>query len=186
MPTLAAFLNLTLGISLLILATYGLRWLWVRAIPPQILAYMIAPGVAVHELSHAAACVMTGAKVHSMVLFRSDGSGEVKHGKPKLKYFGDVMISLAPLFGCTLCLVLLGLLLRSPVNFYDVRAEGVQPNQLVFVADLATLVWNDLVLFYEYFHADTGRGLGASHQTGWTALIAPILATLAERRDEGK
>ncbi|MEZ5990988.1 MAG: M50 family metallopeptidase [Planctomycetota bacterium] len=149
MPTLAAFLNLTLGISLLILATYGLRWLWVRAIPPQILAYMIAPGVAVHELSHAAACVVTGAKVHSMVLFRSDGSGEVKHGKPKLKYFGDVMISLAPLFGCTLCLVLLGLLLRSPVNFYDVRAEGVQPNQLVFVADLSTLVWNDLVLFFK-------------------------------------
>ena len=42
--------------------------------------------------------------------------------------------------------------------------------------------WCDLVLFYEYFHADTGRGLGASHQTGWTALIAPILATLASRR----
>lgn len=43
--------------------------------------------------------------------------------------------------------------------------------------------WRDLVLFYEYFHADTGRGLGASHQTGWTALIAPILATLASRDD---
>ena len=41
--------------------------------------------------------------------------------------------------------------------------------------------WRDLVLFYEYFHAETGRGLGASHQTGWTALIAPILATLASR-----
>lgn len=43
--------------------------------------------------------------------------------------------------------------------------------------------WRDLVLFYEYFHADSGRGLGASHQTGWTALIAPILATLASRRN---
>ena len=42
--------------------------------------------------------------------------------------------------------------------------------------------WRDLVLFYEYFHADTGRGLGASHQTGWTALIAPILTSLASRR----
>ena len=31
--------------------------------------------------------------------------------------------------------------------------------------------WRDLVLFHEYFHGDTGRGLGASHQTGWTALI---------------
>ncbi|MGE3998633.1 MAG: glucosidase [Planctomycetaceae bacterium] len=32
----------------------------------------------------------------------------------------------------------------------------------------------DLVLFYEYFHGDTGRGVGASHQTGWTALVAPL------------
>ena len=32
--------------------------------------------------------------------------------------------------------------------------------------------WNNLVLFYEYFHGDSGRGCGASHQTGWTALIS--------------
>ena len=31
--------------------------------------------------------------------------------------------------------------------------------------------WKDHVLFYEYFHGDSGRGLGASHQTGWTALV---------------
>jgi hypothetical protein len=42
--------------------------------------------------------------------------------------------------------------------------------------------WNDLVLFYEYFHGDTGRGLGASHQTGWTALAAPMLADLGRTR----
>ena len=36
--------------------------------------------------------------------------------------------------------------------------------------------WRDLVAFYEYFHADLGRGAGAAHQTGWTALIASILA----------
>lgn len=42
--------------------------------------------------------------------------------------------------------------------------------------------WNDYVLFYEYFHGDSGRGMGASHQTGWTALIAPILESIARRR----
>jgi len=36
--------------------------------------------------------------------------------------------------------------------------------------------WRDLVLFYEYFHGDNGRGVGASHQTGWTALVARIMA----------
>jgi hypothetical protein len=35
--------------------------------------------------------------------------------------------------------------------------------------------WRDLILFHEYFHGDNGAGLGASHQTGWTGLIAPIL-----------
>jgi hypothetical protein len=35
--------------------------------------------------------------------------------------------------------------------------------------------WRDLILFYEYFHGDHGAGLGASHQTGWTALVAKLL-----------
>jgi hypothetical protein len=35
--------------------------------------------------------------------------------------------------------------------------------------------WRDLVLFHEYFHGDTGQGLGASHQTGWTAAVARLL-----------
>ena len=35
--------------------------------------------------------------------------------------------------------------------------------------------WRDHILFYEYFHGDNGAGLGASHQTGWTALVAPLL-----------
>jgi hypothetical protein len=35
--------------------------------------------------------------------------------------------------------------------------------------------WRDLILFHEFFHADTGRGCGASHQTGWTALVARLI-----------
>ena len=35
--------------------------------------------------------------------------------------------------------------------------------------------WKDYILFYEYFHGDNGAGLGASHQTGWTGLIARSL-----------
>jgi hypothetical protein len=35
--------------------------------------------------------------------------------------------------------------------------------------------WKDLVLFYEYFHGDNGRGVGASHQTGWTGIVAKLL-----------
>ena len=40
--------------------------------------------------------------------------------------------------------------------------------------------WRDLVLFYEYFHGDSGRGVGASHQTGWTGLVAKLLQQSGE------
>jgi len=35
--------------------------------------------------------------------------------------------------------------------------------------------WRDHILFYEYFHGDNGAGLGASHQTGWTGLVAKFI-----------
>jgi hypothetical protein len=44
--------------------------------------------------------------------------------------------------------------------------------------------WRDLVLFHEYFHGETGRGLGASHQTGWTALVIRHLEDLARHRNK--
>jgi hypothetical protein len=43
--------------------------------------------------------------------------------------------------------------------------------------------WRDSLLFYEYFHGDTGEGLGASHQTGWTALAAALVASRRLRRE---
>jgi hypothetical protein len=43
--------------------------------------------------------------------------------------------------------------------------------------------WKDLVLFHEYFHGDTGRGVGASHQTGWTALVLRAIEDIANMRD---
>jgi hypothetical protein len=44
--------------------------------------------------------------------------------------------------------------------------------------------WKDLVLFHEHFHGDTGRGVGASHQTGWTALVLRCIEDMARRRPE--
>jgi hypothetical protein len=40
--------------------------------------------------------------------------------------------------------------------------------------------WRDLVLFYEYFHGDNGAGIGASHQTGWTGLVAKLIQQSGE------
>ncbi|MFO1061267.1 MAG: glucosidase [Dongiaceae bacterium] len=61
------------------------------------------------------------------------------------------------------------------VDLYRRNPDGVRPalaRQPAFARDPH---WRDLLLFYEYFHADTGQGLGAAHQTGWTGLIANLV-----------
>jgi hypothetical protein len=44
--------------------------------------------------------------------------------------------------------------------------------------------WRDYVLFYEYFHGDNGAGVGASHQTGWTGLVARLIQSYGSIREE--
>ncbi len=62
-------------------------------------------------------------------------------------------------------------------------ADGRRPG----LGDHPTLqhdpLFRDLVLFHEYFHGDTGRGVGASHQTGWTGLIAKLLMPRTPRAE---
>jgi len=42
--------------------------------------------------------------------------------------------------------------------------------------------WHELIPFHEYFHGDSGAGLGASHQTGWTGLVADLIASRTPKR----
>jgi hypothetical protein len=61
------------------------------------------------------------------------------------------------------------------ISLYTRNEAGIRPvygNCRKFQEDPH---WRDLLLFYEYFHGDSGVGLGASHQTGWTALIASLI-----------
>jgi hypothetical protein len=44
--------------------------------------------------------------------------------------------------------------------------------------------WRDYILFYEYFHGENGAGLGASHQTGWTGIVARLMDIFARVRPE--
>jgi Glycosyl hydrolase family 63 C-terminal domain len=64
---------------------------------------------------------------------------------------------------------------RRLVSLFVPDAQGWRP-ALAGDAHFATDPhWRDLVLFHEFFHGDTGVGLGASHQTGWTALVARLI-----------
>jgi hypothetical protein len=72
---------------------------------------------------------------------------------------------------------------RRMASLFLADAQGRRPahgNDPRFAADPH---WKDLVLFYEYFHGDDGRGLGASHQTGWTALASLILNDLGRQKN---
>ena len=57
------------------------------------------------------------------------------------------------------------------------RGVGLDPRLLynVTAPRFGAELPRDLLLFYEYFHGDNGAGMGASHQTGWTALVAKLL-----------
>ncbi len=72
-----------------------------------------------------------------------------------------------------LCRRLIGLFLRDA----DGRRPGVRRLRK-FQSDPH---FRDLILFHEYFDGDTGRGVGASHQTGWTGLVANLIAQLATK-----
>jgi len=46
--------------------------------------------------------------------------------------------------------------------------------------------WRDLLLFHEYFHGDSGAGVGASHQTGWTGVVTKLMQQSGESRKREK
>lgn len=60
--------------------------------------------------------------------------------------------------------------------------RAVNGASVLFDSDQA---WGKNILFYEYFHGDNGSGLGASHQTGWTALVAKLIHQTAEYKVQG-
>jgi hypothetical protein len=75
------------------------------------------------------------------------------------------------------------------MNLFEIAEEIVRRLTSIFVRDQSgrrpvyggtekfqrDANWRDDVLFYEYFHGDNGAGLGASHQTGWTGLVASLI-----------
>ena len=44
--------------------------------------------------------------------------------------------------------------------------------------------WRDCLLFFEYFHGDNGAGIGASHQTGWTGVVAKLIELFGQARSQ--
>jgi len=72
---------------------------------------------------------------------------------------------------------------RRLVNLFLPGKDGHRPSHGREERYATDPYWKDLILFSEYFDGDTGRGLGASHQTGWTALAATLIQALYTARE---
>ena len=64
---------------------------------------------------------------------------------------------------------------RRLSSIFLTDAEGIRPVFRRAERFQRDAHWKDLILYYEYFHGDDGSGVGASHQTGWTGLVAKLL-----------
>jgi hypothetical protein len=73
-------------------------------------------------------------------------------------------------------------LTRRVISLFERDEEGNRPLHADYNWFYKQPGNEHLVLFFEYFHGDTGRGLGASHQTGWTALVAELINELKEEK----
>jgi hypothetical protein len=72
------------------------------------------------------------------------------------------------------------------VSIFTPNTEGLRPvfgSQQTFQSDPN---WKDYLLFYEYFHGDNGAGIGASHQTGWSALVLNLIHYFAANTQESR
>ncbi len=77
-------------------------------------------------------------------------------------------------------------LARRLVSIFQKNENGARPvngNENIYQADPN---FKDLVLFYEYFHGDTLRGVGAAHQTGWTGVVAELINRISSFKKETK
>jgi hypothetical protein len=93
------------------------------------------------------------------------------------RFLGDGFSFVVPCLG-NKCLTLKGvanLISERVADIYRRDEDGAQPALQAQPPFCSDEHWRDLLLFYEYFHAETGQGLGASHQTGWTGLIANFI-----------
>jgi hypothetical protein len=90
---------------------------------------------------------------------------EYPTGSGEKKSFGEIADDLA----------------QRMVNLFLLDGSGRRPVHGAVELFQREPTWRDLIPFSEYFHGDTGAGLGASHQTGWTALVVDLIITLREK-----
>lgn len=74
------------------------------------------------------------------------------------------------------------LLTERLIDIFRRNRQGLRPVYPANSPFQYDLHWRELILFYEYFHVDTGEGHGAAHQTGWTVFVANLIKRRYDRQ----
>ncbi len=148
------FLAVIVGGVILILISMTLDLVWARTIPFRLLYYVIrAPGVIIHECTHVLGCLVMGAKIQKVVLFSEKG-GSVFYLKPVIPYFGDVVISMAPLFGIPLILLGITWVFQTYSGCYfptfPLYFDTIQSVQGLFDG-LANFFYQNIILHFNFW-----------------------------------
>jgi hypothetical protein len=106
--------------------SYLINWLLARSIIWKHYRFFVAPGVVVHELSHALGCIVMGAQITDINFWKANG-GHVEHYPPKAKLIGEAIIALAPIWGTLALLAVLTKLLVPNAFLYasTFNAQGI-------------------------------------------------------------
>ncbi len=120
-------INLILLVISILIISYIINILMMYSVG-GVYRIFVAPGVILHELSHALACLITGAKISSIDVFKKDG-GEIKHTAPKVPIVGQIVISVAPL------------VIGALAIYFISKVVGVNTNQ----SEINIMSFSDLV-----------------------------------------
>ena len=126
---------LLLLVSVLLLS-YGANYWLSRIFAGRTYRYLIAPGVIIHEYSHAVGCVLTGARIRQIRVFDERG-GAVVHEEPRFA-LGQGIISVAPVFGAAIAVYVLAVLLMP--EFVGLRELQISSWQFLVFAYLAASI----------------------------------------------
>lgn len=124
--------------------SYLINWLLVRSIIRRYYRFFVAPGVIIHELSHAVGCLVTRSPIVEINFWKPSG-GHVKHLQPVdplRRLINDPIIALAPIWGAFACLAAISWLLLPDLSrlsyFLDI---SVSKNMLTFLDPLRWQTW---------------------------------------------
>lgn len=167
--------HMSLGIVLILIVIFGYisNWLNWRFLNYKITRLLYYVGAFVHESSHAILCLATGAKVYEYKVLSSEP--HVTHGRPRLPFIGNLLISSAPVFGGLLFLFLVDRYLLggafTPAAFNG-QWSGLLSEPLKLLAQMRPLEWQSWVMVLLLINA--GAMIGPSPQdikNVWPLLI---------------